>query len=184
MLKKVILCGAVLLAFSDADCIRSRMSSRPNRGISTVRIENADTHGMQSIFDDERRELQKFRYSILEKLSNSLSEAERQTIVAIGNRWRDQHPNDPLIPWTELLRDIDSDINPSRAGVYYCFMERFEISGGRFPLFHGVPATARCQAALGYYNNPDFPDDWNLPNDPEIGSGSGLFYTPGNFSFF
>jgi hypothetical protein len=141
MLKKVILCGAILLSFSDADCMNFRRSDLSEEERQQV-IQIGDAYRAQNPggripwkallhangIDLDPRVVTGY-YSDLKrnrKNHGDHSEEEKRQIIQIGDAYKEQNPGGD-IPWTVLLRVNGIDSDPYWACRYYFYARRRQI---------------------------------------------------------
>jgi hypothetical protein len=172
MLKKIILCGSILLAFGDADSMRS---SQHCRNPFAVRIlgNGAGATIVFRFMNGACQDLQCFS----KRRDSNHSAGEKQTVLCIGNRWREQHLG-VCIPWARLLGGTginpvwasryyhDKEIrgalfltgtdNPVRASRYYPDRKRRVALGIRFTV---DPVDLVVEDVWGSYSDPGDQDD-------------------------
>jgi hypothetical protein len=110
MLKKVILCGAVLLSLSDADCMRTAsrtagLSPRPG----AFRVVEVKKRPLASLVSSAE--------IMSHYCGNFHSEEDKRIVLKKGDKYRKEHPGCDHIVWGEILSG--TDINPDWASRYY-----------------------------------------------------------------
>jgi hypothetical protein len=186
VLKKVILCGAVLLSFSDADSMNFRPSKHSEAEKRLV-IQIGDAYRAQNPegcipwtdllqengIDSDPRWASSYysRPKGGQENYGALSEGERQQIIQIGAAYRAQNP-DGRIPWTTLFQG--TGLNPVRAAGCYFAARRQQLRLAEFirtefiqspaPL---IPVAPPPVAPPPVDPEPLFDQDaWELPEFP------------------
>jgi hypothetical protein len=111
MLKKMILCGAILLLLSDADCMRT---ARPSPRPGVFRLVVMGKRHLASLASNAA--LMSHCYE------NFHSEEEKQTVLEMGDKYREEHPGCDHIVWGEVLSG--TGIDPLWAINYYSTRKR------------------------------------------------------------